>query len=156
MKITVKLFTLSLLFLACTSKKKTVRTVDIQFSKEGVLTVFDGNNQPLTAFDIEIADTDFERQNGLMYRETMKDSQGMFFIFEKEKPLSFYMKNTYLALDILYINAQKEIIDIHKNTSPLDPDNIPSKLPAQYVLEIKAGLSSQIGIREGMYIKYTN
>lgn len=155
MKTKIVLVSLTFFLVACNNKSKEVKTVEIKFQQEGSLTISNSENTVLTVFDIEIADNDFERETGLMYRNSMENKQGMLFIFEKEKTLSFYMKNTQISLDILFISAANEIIDIHKNTPPLSRESITSKAPAKYVFEINGGTSERLGITEGMIIDYT-
>lgn len=103
---------------------------------------------------IEIADDDYKRTQGLMWRRSMADSIGMLFIFENEKPLSFWMKNTYLPLDIIYVNKSMEIVTIQENTTPLSEMPIPSDKPAQFAIEVNAGFCSNHGILNGDNIKY--
>lgn len=89
-----------------------------------------------------------------MYRQTMQQNQGMLFVFPDEQIRTFYMKNTFLPLDIIYINANKEIISIVKNARPMDETSLPSEKPAKYVLEINAGLTDAWGIEIGDHISY--
>ena len=140
--------------LACSSKRKEVKTVQIKFKKEGSLKIHNQKKEEIASFDIEIADNDFERETGLMYRENIAESQGMLFVFEREQQLSFYMKNTLIALDILFINGEQEIINIHKNTQPMSTNNIRSLYPAKFVLELKSGSCERLGINEGFRIIY--
>jgi uncharacterized membrane protein (UPF0127 family) len=110
-----------------------------KFKKEGELTFTDTTGNPIIKIDIEIADNDYERQLGLMNRESMGEMQGMLFIFPFERLQSFWMLNTLFSLDIIFINSNKEIVTIHKNTTPLSQQSYPSTEPAQYVLEVNAG-----------------
>ena len=93
-------------------------------------------------FDVEIAETSAERMKGLMNRESLDENSGMFFIFDKEKEYSFWMKNTLIPLDIIWLNKDMEIVHIEKNVQPCEEDPCqrytPSK-PAKYVLELNAG-----------------
>ena len=73
----------------------------------------------------------------------------MLFIFPDEQPRSFYMKNTEFSLDIIFIDAEKEIVSIQKNAKPLDQRSLPSEGPSQYVLEVNAGLSNQWNLEAG-------
>ncbi len=129
---------------------------EIKFHKDGVVSIMDSLNNKIVDFDIEIADDEFERETGLMYRKSMKDNQAMLFVFEDEKPRYFYMKNTYIPLDIIFINSKDKIVSIAKNAKVLDETTLASKFPAKYVLEIKAGISKQKGIETGMTIKTLN
>ena len=95
---------------------------------------------------VEVADTQEKRQLGLMYRNELPAFGGMLFIFPQESPLSFWMKNTPLPLDILYINADFTIVHIAENAAPYSTANIPSQHPAKYVLEVNGGFCRQHGI----------
>ena len=125
------------------------KTEQISFTKEGKLTILDSLEQLKAQFDIEFARDDYERETGLMYRKTMQDNQAMLFIFKDEQPRYFWMKNTYIPLDIIYINAGKQIVSIAKNAQPMNETSLPSRLPAQYVLEINAGLSDDYALKKG-------
>ena len=92
---------------------------------------------------VEVADTQEKRQLGLMYRNELPAFGGMLFIFPQEGPLSFWMKNTPLPLDIIYINADLTIVHIAENTTPYSTATIPSKHPAKYVLEVNGGFCRQ-------------
>ncbi|MDX1314007.1 MAG: DUF192 domain-containing protein, partial [Eudoraea sp.] len=103
----------------------------------------------LTRLDIEIAESDYEIQTGLMYREKMETTQAMLFIFPDVAFHSFYMKNTLIPLDIIFIDEGLNIVNIKANASPLDESGIPSGLPVQYVLEVNAGLTESWGVKLG-------
>lgn len=108
-------------------------------------------------FHVEVRDDAAGRQMGLMYREEMADDQGMWFVFEEEKPLSFWMKNTLLPLDILYFDNNMELVSIQKNVPPCRSTrcpSYPSEGPARYVLEINAGLSDRFSFQAGMKIAF--
>ena len=122
------------------------------FKKEGELTFTDSSGNFLAKIDIEIADNNYERQLGLMNRKSMEENQGMLFIFPEEKYQSFWMLNTLFSLDMLYINSNKEIVTIHKNTTPLSRQSYPSSKPAIYVLEVVAGYTDKFNIKEGYNI----
>jgi uncharacterized membrane protein (UPF0127 family) len=125
-------------------KNQTVLTREITFKKEGNLKLVRSTNDSLIAtLDIEIAEGEYETATGLMYRSSMEDHQGMLFIFERESPLSFYMKNTQFPLDIIYLNEDLQIVEVYRDTKPFDPKALPSRKPAKYVLEVNAGLVAQ-------------
>ena len=135
--------------------EKSLGTEAVTFKKEGELRVHDAKtDSTLIHLDIEIAKTDYEVQTGLMYRKDMGDRQGMLFVFEDEAPHSFYMKNTLIALDILFIDSDLKIVNIHRDAQPLNEAGIPSGGPVQYVLEVKAGMSERWGLEEGDRIQY--
>ena len=119
------------------------------FIHEGNLQLNSKGEQKSHEFFIEIADDDYQRATGLMDRQSMKDNQGMLFIFPTERPLNFYMKNTYIGLDLIFANDKAEIIHIHKYAKPLDLSSISSVFPAMYVFEVNAGLTDQLNIKIG-------
>lgn len=127
----------------------------IAFEKEGELSLLQQEtDSTLVTLDIEIADSSYEIQTGMMYRKDMGDREGMLFIFEAEEPHSFYMKNTLVALDILFVDSDLNIVRIHKNAVPLDETGIPSGGPVQFVLEVRAGMTDRWGVREGDRIEF--
>ena len=144
-------------FYSCKENKRQSMSItkEITFKKEGELLLKKATTDSVfKTFDIEIAKTEYETQTGLMYRHMMEGNQAMLFIFKKEQPRSFYMKNTEFSLDIIYINKKKEIIGIKKNTKPFDNRSLPSNEPVLYVLEINGGLSDYWGITKGDVIEW--
>ncbi len=105
-------------------------------------------------FTLEIAQTPREQKTGLMHRKHMEQDAGMLFIFPKEAPQAFWMKNTYMPLDIYYINGAGRIDQIYRMTEPFSTKPLPSRNPALAVLEINGGLSDKLGIKEGDTIKH--
>lgn len=125
------------------------------FVKEGELVFLKGDGKTvIKSIDAEIADNDDERTQGLMYRKSMDDSKGMLFIFQREEHQSFWMKNTIMSLDIMYINSNKEIVKIYKSTTPFSENSLPSEKPATYVVEVAAGFSDRYGVKEGDKINF--
>lgn len=120
-----------------------------EFQKEGELTFNNSKNNFISKIDIEIADNEESRTTGLMFRDKMEQNQGMLFIFPNEEPQAFWMKNTILPLDIIFVNSKMEIVKIQKNAVPYSEKSLPSVKPAQYVLEVNAGYCDKIGISEG-------
>jgi uncharacterized membrane protein (UPF0127 family) len=105
-------------------------------------------------FQVEIADDEAARQRGLMYRREMPADHGMLFHFEAEQPLSFWMKNTYLSLDIIFVSAAGQVVNIHHSTTPLSTRSLPSEGPALAALELNAGIARALGIRPGDRIRH--
>ncbi|QBA64756.1 DUF192 domain-containing protein [Muriicola soli] len=135
--------------------KKVVNTAPVTFTREGTLSIFRAETDSLLAqVDIEIAETDYETQTGLMYRESMEKDQGMLFIFPEEAYHSFYMKNTRFPLDIIYINKDLKVSSIIANAQPLDEESLPSENPVMYVLEVNAGLVGIWELKPGDYIEF--
>jgi len=100
-------------------------------------------------FQVEIADDPQERSRGLMFRRSMAADEGMLFDFKREEPASFWMENTYIPLDMIFIRADGTVESIAERTTPLSRDMVPSKGPVRYVLEINGGLSDTLGIEPG-------
>lgn len=141
---------------ACKENKKVIKQTEVSFTKEGELTIFKSADSTKIKLDIEIADTDFDVQTGLMYRNSMENNQGMLFVFDDEIERFFYMKNTKIPLDLIYINASKSIVSFQKNAQPFDESSLPSNAPAKYVLEINAGLVDTWGVSVGDSITFSN
>ncbi len=129
-----------LIFTSCKDEKKVIKQTEVAFTKEGELTIFKPADSSKISLDIEIADTDFDIQTGLMYRNSMKKNQGMLFVFDDEIERFFYMKNTKIPLDLIFINADTNIVSFQKNAKPFDESSLPSNGPSKYVLEVNAGL----------------
>ena len=100
-------------------------------------------------FHIELATTSDEQAKGLMYRTFMAEDAGMLFLFPGEDMRTFWMKNTYIPLDMIFIAKDGEIQHIHSNAKPQSLTKITSLKPAQAVLEINGGMADKLGIKEG-------
>lgn len=141
--ILICIMTISVLTSCKETNKKAMETQAIRFEKEGELIIYKKDNTSNIALDIEIADTDYETATGLMHRDHMEEHQGMLFIFPDVAVHDFYMKNTKIPLDIIFIDAQLKIASFQKNAVPMDETSLSSKIPVQYVLEVNAGLIDQ-------------
>jgi uncharacterized membrane protein (UPF0127 family) len=126
------------------------------FKKEGVLS-FIGKEKgdTIKTINIEIAETDEERAKGLMDRKSMTDEQGMLFIFAQAEEQSFWMKNTYISLDIIYVGTEQEIVSIQKYATPLSEESLPSFKKAKYVVETNAGFADKYKVKYGDKIAFT-
>jgi uncharacterized membrane protein (UPF0127 family) len=100
-------------------------------------------------FQVELAVTSAERAQGLMFRESLADDQGMLFDFGAAKPVAMWMRNTYIPLDIVFIRADGSIGRIAENAEPLSDAVIDSGEPVSAVLELRGGLTSERGIEVG-------
>ena len=100
-------------------------------------------------FQVELAATPADRARGLMFRESLADDHGMLFDFGKAQPVSIWMRNTYIPLDVLFIRADGSISRIARNAEPLSDATIPSGEPVSAVLELRGGLTSEHGIDVG-------
>lgn len=104
---------------------------------------------------VEIADSPEERRYGLMYRNALPDRHGMLFVFPGEAVRSFWMKNTPLSLDIIFISAAGSVVHVAPHTRPFSEAPIPSGgQAAQFVLEVKAGFCERYGISAGARVAF--
>lgn len=104
-------------------------------------------------FDVELAVTPAQEEQGLMYREHLDPDAGMLFVFNDTAPRSFWMKNTLIPLDMLFIAADGHIVDIHERAVPQSEDIIPSRAPARAVLELNGGAVTRLGIKVGDLVR---
>ena len=100
-------------------------------------------------FTVEIADDGAERAQGLMFRDSLAPDAGMLFDYGQEQLTSFWMQNTLIPLDMIFIGADGVVKNIHVNARPLDTTSIPSEFPVRFVLEIPGGRSVEIGLKAG-------
>jgi uncharacterized membrane protein (UPF0127 family) len=101
------------------------------------------------AFGIELATTQDERERGLMFRKELPQGQGMLFDFFTDQPVSFWMHNTYISLDLIFIRSDGRIERIAENAEPMSDNLIPSGTPVRAVLEVIAGTTRELGIKPG-------
>ncbi|WP_417861164.1 DUF192 domain-containing protein [Winogradskyella sediminis] len=142
---------------SCKEEKKTITEdkVVVSFKKEGTLTLKKADSDAIIkTIDIEIADDEYTTQTGLMYRTKLETNHGMLFIFPNVQMRSFYMKNTKIPLDIIYIAEDLTIVSFQKNAKPMDETSLPSEAPAKYVLEINGGLSDAWQLEIGDKISF--
>jgi uncharacterized membrane protein (UPF0127 family) len=105
---------------------------------------------------VEIARTEPERQRGLMFRQKLESGRGMLFIFEHPEKLSFWMKNTYIPLDMIFIDANKRVVYIEENAEPLTLQPRGPNEDTQYVLEVPGGWSRAHGVEPGVDVRFAN
>lgn len=137
-------------------KKETVKQPpEPQFVKHGELEFLKKNGKtPLVKIDIEVADNDEARAKGMMYRKFNEENHGMLFVFPVEEEQSFWMQNTYISLDIIFVNGQKEIVKIHRKATPRSTASLPSGKKAIYVVEVNGGFTDKYDIKEGDRIDF--
>ena len=107
-------------------------------------------------FLVEIAATPEKREVGLMYRRELPPNHGMLFIFPAERINSFWMKNTPIPLDMIFISRERKIVGIVHETVPFSLDGRSVPVPSRYVLEINGGLSRQYGFKAGDVVRFYN
>jgi hypothetical protein len=101
------------------------------------------------AFSVELATNDAERERGLMYRKSLAQGHGMLFDFQRDQPVSFWMHNTYIPLDMIFIRSDGTVAHIAENAEPMSDKLIPSMAPVRAVLEVIAGTVRELGIADG-------
>lgn len=107
-------------------------------------------------FLVEVARTQSERQNGLMYRTNLASDEGMLFLMDDDSTHPFWMKNTPLSLDLIFIDRNFEVVDVHHQATPYSEEAIYSKRPYFYVVEINGGIAQSRGIRAGTPVELIN
>ncbi|HEV7344431.1 MAG TPA: DUF192 domain-containing protein [Devosia sp.] len=116
-------------------------------SDEGNLTLHTSTGD--YSFDVVVVDTPESRAQGLMFVQELADDAGMLFDFKEERPVSFWMRNTFIPLDMIFVGADGVVKTIHVNARPHDVTSIPSQVPVRFVLEIPGGRSAEIGLEPG-------
>ena len=108
-------------------------------------------------YSVEVADDDAERARGLMFRDVLPEGHGMLFIHEREEPQAYWMKNTRIALDILYFDSHLKLVSQQRDVPPCSAGNqcppYPSKAPARYVPELNAGEAARLGLYDGIALR---
>jgi len=149
------------LFLSCSQSNKTllvttpsttehVATEDI----DGKLDFLNREGKILAAITIEIADTIQQQEKGLMNRPHLSPTHGMLFVFDKPDYKSFWMRNTLIPLDIIFIDAELTVTQILRNATPLSTTSHTSKKPILYVVEVNAGFANRYHIQAGTRIQW--
>ena len=126
-----------------------------KFVKEGELTFLSEKTvEKIVQIDIEIAETSVDMGIGLMFRRSMPEKAGMLFIYQRPHPMAFFMRNTYIPLDIIFVDENGQILSIHKVTKTLSDELIPSYKATKYVVEVNAGFCEKYGVAAGDYIDF--
>lgn len=116
--------------------------------------IIDRPNGAQVMFDVELALTNKQRQQGLMYRKELAPDKGMLFIFPTERMQSFWMRNTYIPLDIIFLRADGSIVNIVKNAEPETDTPRSSTAPAKAVLEIAGGRAAELQLAPGDTVRH--
>jgi uncharacterized membrane protein (UPF0127 family) len=130
-------------------QEKEMRSRDWTFEPEATLHLINKNNDTIKSLQVELADTDYSIQLGMMYRDELTEDQGMLFVFKEATPRFFYMKNTDIPLDIIFVTTDKLVDSYSLNAQPKDETLLKSSGAAQYVLEVKSGMVEKWGLTEG-------
>mmetsp|Transcript_100024 Transcript_100024/g.173592 ORF Transcript_100024/g.173592 Transcript_100024/m.173592 type:complete len:205 (-) Transcript_100024:154-768(-) len=126
------------------------------FRADGTLTFIstdEKGQETKSSINIEVPQTFSKFMEGLMWRKDLSDDQGMIFNWNQDGPRSFWMENTYVALDIIYVNHKKNIVSI-KKAEPLSVAGVPSAAPAMYAVEVPLGWTERNGVRVGDHVSW--
>ena len=135
----LKIVIISILLFAV-STSSAAETGNLTISRDG---------KTIKSVKVEVVKTPAEHARGLMFRKKLPENYGMFFIFDSDRETPFWMKNTYISLDIIFINKEKKIVSIARSTTPLSEKQIYSRKQYRYVLEVPAGFSDSFQIKTG-------
>jgi uncharacterized membrane protein (UPF0127 family) len=103
---------------------------------------------------VEVADTPYERELGLQYRRELEEDRGMLFVFPVEREQSFWMKNTPVSLDLIFIDSQQRIVGIIPRAVPFSTQTLSVNLPSRFVLEVNGGFSKRHGLQAGDRVRF--
>ena len=120
-----------------------------------VVEFIDGD-ETIAEFYLELAVTEQQQRRGLMHRPRMLPEWGMLFVYQRDQPLAFWMKNTYIELDMIFIDSSGEIVGVVERAEPQTETSRSVGQPARYVLEIKGGLAGELGIEPGVEMRLEN
>lgn len=149
------LLILTLMLGACAdTDEPVIRSRDITFQADGILEFVRPDGSVVRPVAMEIAETDSSRQRGLMDRRALSLKQSMLFIFPDEADRAFWMHSTPIPLDIIFVDADSQIVNIVKNTTPMSDERVRSTGPAQYVVEVRAGFSDRFGLTDSMRVRW--
>ncbi len=122
----------------------------------GVVAFHEAGKEAACSFKVEIAVTPEEQERGLMFRNSLGDNAGMLFIFEKDEIRTFWMRNTYIPLDIIFISSGLRVVHVHDFARPRDETNINSRFGAKYVVEVNGGKAAACRIGPGTRVRFKN
>lgn len=144
-----------LLLLGCTAVQGTCKGCGEARKLKPRVTFTLANGKTLEV-QVELACTPAERQEGLMFRRSLGETAGMLFLFPAERVQGFWMKNTYIPLDMIHINQKREIVGIVENAKPHSLDSRSVGAPAMYVLEVNAFFARKHGIAKGQKVAFVD
>ena len=114
----------------------------------------DSKGRELCRFEVELVVTPEEQSRGLMFRKELSSGSGMLFVNNEDEMRSFWMRNTYIPLDIIFINSRYEVKHVHYSAKPLNETPLSSRYPVQYILEVNAGRAKKCNIVPGTKIQF--
>lgn len=147
---------LLLIFAGCRSEERDLPTIrtESEFRRDGSLSFLTAEGDTISTIDIEIADTDEARGRGLMGRRSLPPRSGMFFIMDSADTTGFWMRNTPMPLDIIFVGPDSQVVSIARRTTPYSDENIRPAAPKKYVVEVRAGQAERLGITDSTRITW--
>lgn len=140
----------------CRSEERNLPTiqVDVPFRTDGHLAFLTSEGDTLTTIDVEIAETDEARMRGMMGRRSLPRRGGMLFIMDTADTTGFWMRNTPLPLDIIFVGPDSQVVSIAKRTTPYSDEAIQPDGPKKFVVEVRAGFTDRVGINDSTQIAW--
>ena len=120
----------------------------------GSWVVLRSDGRPTARVRVKVVREEQERQRGLMFVRAMPRDDGMLFIFEKDEIQSFWMRNTYIPLDMIFINLESKVVGVVEHAKPLTDDSRSVDMPSRYVLEVNAGWARENGVSFGTRVEF--
>lgn len=133
---------------------KEISNEEYMFRKDGELSFIDSSGTIISKINIQVANSEYDRELGLMFRKNMDENQGMLFIFPDVQARSFWMRNTLIPLDMIFVDSTKTVLNIAKNTTPLSDVSYPSAGPAEYVIEVNGGFCDRHNLTAGAKVNW--
>ncbi|OPY01947.1 MAG: hypothetical protein A4E61_01475 [Syntrophorhabdus sp. PtaB.Bin184] len=115
---------------------------------------FDAKDRELCRFEAEPAITPQQQAQGLMFRTSLRRRTGMLFVHDRDEIQNYWMKNTWIPLDIIFINGRYEVVHVHRGARPHDETDISSRHPVRYILEVNAGEAKECAITRGVRVRF--
>jgi uncharacterized protein len=139
---------------ACGNEPDSGTFRSIEFRHDGTLDVLNNDGSVRATLNIEVAEGDSAQARGLMERTSLPPRSGMLFVGDAEEPKSFWMENTPMPLDIIFISADSQVVSIAERTRPFSRESITSEGPAKYVLEVRAGMADRLGLNDSTRFRW--
>ena len=149
-----KIFKTLVIFICFFFVSNEIYSCQIEYFSKKNISILDKDKNKSFSFVVEIAKSNNEKKKGLQCRKYLKENEGMLFIWDFEDYRYFWMKNTNVPLDLIFIDSNFKIVDIFSNAQPNTLDLITSKEKAMYILELNAGISKNLGLKNGDIISF--
>lgn len=147
---------LALVALCACAPQKSQPPATTQLEKPPAQVFLNAKDGATIQVTVEIADTPASRNQGLMYRQSLADNAGMLFLFANETVHAFWMKNTLIPLDMIFIRADMSVAGVVENAEPMTETSRSVNAPTQYVLEVNGGFAAKYGVGAGTRVRFEN